>query len=85
LGYCIKYIENKLSNNESEKCEGEITIEECTNAIFKIKLSKAPGLDGLRDDNYPEIMDHFFFRLKIWPQFFVSLISVPSIYDKFKT
>jgi hypothetical protein len=33
-----KYIENtkvhnKLSNNESEKCEGEITIEECTNAI----------------------------------------------------
>jgi hypothetical protein len=37
-----KYIENtkvhnKLSNNESEKCEGEITIEECTNAIFKMK------------------------------------------------
>jgi hypothetical protein len=33
-----KYIENtkvhnKLSNNESEKREGEITIEECTNAI----------------------------------------------------
>jgi hypothetical protein len=39
-----KYIENikvhnKLSNNESEKCEGEITIEECTNAIFKMKLN----------------------------------------------
>ena len=47
-----KYIENtkvhnKLSNNESEKCEGEITIEECTNAIFKMKLNKAPGLNGL--------------------------------------
>ena len=38
-----KYIENtkvhnKLINNESEKCEREITIEECTNTIFKIKL-----------------------------------------------
>jgi hypothetical protein len=50
-----KYIENtkvhnKLSNNESEKCEGEITIEECTNAIFKMKLNKAPGLDGFFQD-----------------------------------
>ena len=39
---------NKLSNNESGKCEGEITIEECTNAIFKMKLNKAPGLHGLK-------------------------------------
>jgi hypothetical protein len=52
-----KYIENtkvhnKLSNNESEKCEGEITIEECTNAIFKMKLNKVPGLDGLSVEFY---------------------------------
>ena len=52
-----KYIENtkvhnKLSNNESEKCEGEITIEECTNAIFKMNLNKAPGLDGLSVEFY---------------------------------
>jgi len=33
-----------LSNNESEKYEGEITIEDCTNAIFKMKLYKAPRL-----------------------------------------
>jgi len=52
-----KYIENtkvqnKVSNNESDKCEGEITIEECTNAIFKMKLNKAPGLDGLSVEFY---------------------------------
>jgi hypothetical protein len=52
-----KYIENtkvhnKLRNNESEKCEGEITMEECTNAIFKMKLNKAPGLDGLSVEFY---------------------------------
>ena len=30
----------------------EITIEECTNAIFKMKLNKAPGLDGLSVEFY---------------------------------
>ena len=38
--------------NESKKCEGEITIEECTNAICKMKLNKAPGLDGLSVEFY---------------------------------
>jgi len=52
-----KYIENtkvqnKVSNNESNKCEGEITIEEYTNAILKMKLNKAPGLDGLSVEFY---------------------------------
>jgi hypothetical protein len=36
----------------SEKCEGEITIEECTNAIFKMKLNKAPGPDGVSIEFY---------------------------------
>jgi hypothetical protein len=48
----VSLVLNKLSNNESEKCEGEITIEECTNAIFKMKLNKAPGLDGLSVEFY---------------------------------
>jgi hypothetical protein len=42
----------EFGNNESEKCEGEITIEECTNVIFKMKLNKAPGLDGLSVEFY---------------------------------
>ena len=28
-------------------CEGEITLEECTSAIFQMKLNRSPGLDGL--------------------------------------
>jgi hypothetical protein len=44
-----KSIENtknqkKPRNNESEKYEGEITIKDCTNAIFKMKLNNASVL-----------------------------------------
>ena len=58
-----KYIENtkvqnKLSNNESDKCEGEITLGECTNAIFKMKLNKAPGLDGLSVEFYTKFWNN---------------------------
>jgi len=48
----IRKFRINLSNNENEKCEGEITLEECTNAIFKMKLNKAPGLDGLNVEFY---------------------------------
>ncbi|XP_071150121.1 uncharacterized protein [Mytilus edulis] len=42
----------KLSESESDACEGEITEEECTEAIFKMKLNRAPGLDGLNVEFY---------------------------------
>lgn len=52
-----EYIDNterckKISEPESNSCEGEITLQECTNAIFKMKLNKAPGLDGLTVEFY---------------------------------
>ena len=52
-----QYLENikehkKLGDHESNKCEGEITEEECNEAIFKMKLNRAPGLDGLNVEFY---------------------------------
>lgn len=37
----------KHSESESDISEGEITVEECTEAVFKMKLNRGPGLDGL--------------------------------------
>jgi hypothetical protein len=59
-------VHNKLSSNESEKCEGEITIEECTNAIFKMKLNKAPGLDGLSVEFYRKFWNNLTMRRDIY-------------------
>ena len=80
-----KYIENtkfhnKLSNNESKKCEGEITIEECTNAIFKMKLNKAPGLDGLSVEFYRK----FWNNLKNLLQKYLILTMRGDIYQTHK-
>ena len=45
-------INKKLNDNESIVCEGKVTVSECTDAIFKMKLNKAPGLDGLTVEFY---------------------------------
>ena len=36
----------KLSLNESLTCEGEVTAEECLNALKQMKNNKSPGNDG---------------------------------------
>ena len=45
-------IENKLSRDESNAAEGELTIEECSKSVFQMKLNKAPGIDGLTVEFY---------------------------------
>ena len=52
-----KYIFDKVKEREVNKddfgrCDGKITIEECTNAINVMKLNKSPGLDGLTLEFY---------------------------------
>jgi hypothetical protein len=45
-------IENKLSRDESNAAEGELTIEECSKSVFQMKLNKGPGIDGLTVEFY---------------------------------
>jgi hypothetical protein len=48
----VLYIENTniykiIRMEESLICEGKLNIEECTNAIFKMRLNRSPGYDGI--------------------------------------
>jgi hypothetical protein len=42
---------------ESLICEGKLNIEECTNAIFKIRLNRSPGYDGTRVEFYRQFWE----------------------------
>jgi hypothetical protein len=41
-----------LSEDESQKCEGQITLEECEKAVFSMSGGKSPGYDGLPGEFY---------------------------------
>ena len=45
-------IDHKLSEKEGVPLGGELTLEECTDAVFKMKLNKSPGMDGLSVEFY---------------------------------
>ena len=51
-------IENKLSEEEAESCEGEITLNECYNALKSMATNKSPGSDGFTAEFY-----HHFWNL----------------------
>jgi hypothetical protein len=41
---------------ESLICGGKFNIEECINAIFKMRLSRSPGYDGITAEFYVTIL-----------------------------
>ena len=45
-------LDPKIGEIDKSNCDGEITLDECTNAIFKMKLNRSPGLDGLTVEFY---------------------------------
>ena len=50
-------INKKFRMEESLICEGKLNIEECTNAIFKIRLNRSPGYDGTRVEFYRQFWE----------------------------
>ena len=40
----------KLSDEESEKLEGTISLKEASQTLFKMKSNKSPGSDGFTSD-----------------------------------
>ena len=62
LNKITDYIENtkidhKLNNEEAKSMEGILTIEECKNSLFKMRLNRSPGLDGLSVEFYRTFWD----------------------------
>ena len=43
----LQNIDKNVSAEVFMKCDGKLTIEECTSAINMMKLNKSPGLDEL--------------------------------------
>ena len=58
--------ERILSDLEKASCEGEITLDECTLAVSKMKINKSPGLDGICIEFYK----------KFWPVVGKLLVAV---------
>ena len=45
-------LESKVNQEDMNVCDGQLSVEECTEAILKMKLNKSPGIDGLTVEFY---------------------------------
>ena len=59
-------VESSLPSDQSESCEGLLTVEECLEALTGMARRKAPGLDGLPPEFY----------LKFWSVLGQDLVQV---------
>ena len=50
-------LENILTEEQAEKCEGLLTFEQCSKTIHNMKSNKSPGLDGLTVEFYVKFWD----------------------------
>lgn len=58
---------NILTNVENIKCEGVITLNECTEVIKDLKKNKSPGLDGLSCEFYQTFWHSFgYFLVEVY-------------------
>ena len=45
-------LSNTLTRIDKQYCDQDITLKECTNSLFSMKLNKSPGSDGLSVEFY---------------------------------
>lgn len=50
---------NYISNQVRDSLEGDITVDELTNALFQMQNNKAPGIDGLTAEAYKMFWKYF--------------------------
>ena len=50
-------LSNTLLQTDKQLCDQNITIDECRNALFSMKLNKSPGSDGLSVEFYQTFWD----------------------------
>ena len=62
----LNNVESSLPSDQSESCEGLLTVEECLEALTGMARRKAPGLDGLPAEFY----------LKFWSVLGQDLVQV---------
>ena len=61
-------LDSKVKQEVMKVCDGQLSVEECTEAIFKVKLNKSPGIDGLTIEFYRtflgkyKIFDSLYFK-----------------------
>ena len=62
----LQNIDTKISNEQKEKCEMNITLHELQNSINLLKKGKSPGIDGIPSEFYIKfwyLIKHKFFEV----------------------
>jgi hypothetical protein len=54
---CRTKLESNVKQEDMKVCDGQLSMEECTEAIFKMKLNKSLGIDGLTVEFYRTFWD----------------------------
>ena len=76
--------ENNLSNDESQKLEGDIKLGELSNSLKNMKNDKSPGLDGFTVDffliSFWTDLKYFILKYKIYVKNFVCALMFRRYY-----
>jgi hypothetical protein len=55
---CRTKLESNVKQEDMKVCDGQLSMEECTEAIFKMKLNTSLGIDGLTVEFFFLVCNH---------------------------